>query len=185
MTRMLPRLAEWTRRKMPTRDEMAQSRFIPNSVLRSELWRFTRRSVPRGVALGMLVGILLPFAQIFFAALFSIPARANVPLAAATTFVTNPFTTPFIWAFSYKVGAALMRADSMILTGPIDSLFRVTDFWSFLQWLTAEGEILALGLLVVAVISAAVCYLAASFGWGIWIMRKHKARRQRGRPGPI
>ena len=44
MTRVLPRLAEWTRRKMPTRDEMAQSRFIPNSVLRSELWRFTRRS---------------------------------------------------------------------------------------------------------------------------------------------
>ena len=185
MTRMLPRVAEWARRQMPTRDQMEQNRFIPNNVLRSELWRFTRRSVPRGVALGMLVGILLPFAQIFFAALFSIPARANVPLAAAVTFITNPFTTPFIWAFSYKVGAELMRADSMILAGPIDSLFRVTDFWSFLQWLTAEGEILALGLLVVAVVSAAVSYLVTGFAWRVWIMRKHKARPQRGGLGPI
>ena len=137
MTRMLPRLAEWTRRRMPTRDEMERSRFIPNSVLRSELWRFTRRSVPRGVALGMLVGILLPFAQIFFAALFSIPARANVPLAAATTFVTNPFTTPFIWAFSYKEGAALMRADGRA-TAKRFAWPRILDGYEAL-WETAFG----------------------------------------------
>ncbi|MBC7521558.1 MAG: DUF2062 domain-containing protein, partial [Sandarakinorhabdus sp.] len=58
---------------MPTRDQMARSRWVPKSVLRTELWRFTRRSVPRGVALGLLVGILLPFAQIVFAAILSLP----------------------------------------------------------------------------------------------------------------
>ena len=31
--------------------------------------------------------------------------RANVPVAALTTFVTNPFTTPLIWVVAYEVGA--------------------------------------------------------------------------------
>jgi len=50
------RVAAWTRSKMPTREQMEANRFIrpyAHRVLRSELWRFTRRSVPRGVALGI------------------------------------------------------------------------------------------------------------------------------------
>ena len=100
MSSLLSRFSDWSSRNMPTREQMEQNRFIPKSVLRAELWRFTRRSVPRGVALGIIVGVLLPFAQIIFAAILSLPVRANVPLAALTTFITNPFTTPLIWAFS-------------------------------------------------------------------------------------
>ena len=39
------------------------------------LWRFTRRSVPRGVALGLFVGIfvVIPGLQIFGAALLATP----------------------------------------------------------------------------------------------------------------
>ncbi len=179
MNRLLARIADWSHRNMPTREQMERNRFVPNSVLRSDLWRFTRRSVPRGVALGMLVGILLPFAQIVFAALFSLPARANVPVAAATTFITNPFTTPLIWALSYNVGAAMMNFDSHVLAGPLETLARVTDFWTFLQWVTAEGKVLAFGLLVVAAISASVSYLLAGLTWRWWIVRKR--RRSLGR----
>lgn len=173
------RFAAWTHRNMPTREQMERNRFVPNSVLRSDLWRFTRRSVPRGVALGMLVGILLPFAQIVFAALFSLPARANVPVAALTTFITNPFTTPFIWALSYQVGASMLSFDSHVLSGPLETLAAVTDFWTFLQWLTAEGKVLAFGLLIVAVISASVSYLVASFGWRLWIGTKRRRTQRR------
>ena len=52
-----------------------------------ELWRFTRRSVPRGVALGLFSAFIIPVGQIFLAAFLAWPARANVPLAAAVTFV--------------------------------------------------------------------------------------------------
>src|SRR5688500_1853097 len=58
-------LADWLRKNMPTREQMERNRFIrpfAHRVMRAELWRFTRRSVPRGVALGMLVGIIIPFA---------------------------------------------------------------------------------------------------------------------------
>ena len=177
MSTPITRFAVWAKRAMPTRDQMARSRWIPARVLESQLWRFTRRSVPRGVALGLLVGILLPVAQIIFAAILSFPVRANVPVAALTTFVTNPFTTPFIWAASYQVGAWLMRIDAAVAGGPIDHLFQVTDFWSAIQWLTSEGKVLALGLVVVAVVSAAAGYLIASFGWRGWIVSRRRSAR--------
>ncbi|QGN56265.1 DUF2062 domain-containing protein [Novosphingobium sp. Gsoil 351] len=163
---------------MPTREQMGRSRWIPARVLESQLWRFTRRSVPRGVALGLLVGILLPVAQIIFAAILSFPTRANVPVAALTTFVTNPFTTPFIWAASYQVGAWLLRIDAAVAGGPIDHLFQITDLWSGIQWLTSEGKVLALGLVAVAVVAAAAGYLLTSLVWRWWII--HKRRRPYG-----
>ena len=180
---MVKKLTTWAQRNMPTREQMERSRLIrpfAHRVLASELWRFTRRSVPRGVALGMLVGIIVPFAQVLFAAFFSLSVRANVPVAALTTFVTNPFTTPFIWAASYKVGERLLYFDGMFHANPIDSLMRVTDGWQLIEWITAEGKVLALGLIVVAVLAAAVSYLAASLGWNAWVRTKRRRRQARG-----
>lgn len=176
---MIRKFASWAHRNMPTREQLEDSRVMrpfAHRVLRSELWRFTRRSVPRGVALGMLVGIIVPFAQILFAALLSLSVRANVPVAALTTFVTNPFTTPLIWAFSYKVGERLLYFDAMFHANPIDSLLQVTDAWQLLVWLTAEGKVLALGICVVAVVTASVSYLATGFVWNWWVRSKRRQR---------
>ena len=128
---MTNRFASWVSRNMPTREGLEQNRFIrpfAHRVLRSELWRFTRRSVPRGVALGMMVGILIPFAQIFFAALLSLSVRANVPVAALTTFVTNLFTTPLIWLLSYEVGSFILKVDASTMVAPVPTAMERTQF---------------------------------------------------------
>jgi uncharacterized protein (DUF2062 family) len=176
MTSPVTRFAAWTRRTMPTREQLERSRWIPDRVLERELWRFTRRSIPRGVALGLLVGILLPVAQIVFAAILSFSARANVPVASLTTFATNPVTTPAIWALSYYVGSTVLRVDAMVGASPIDRLMSVSDGWMLLHWLTAEGKVLALGLVIVAVMAASAGYLAAALGWRMWIGRKWRNR---------
>ena len=132
-------LADWFRKNMPTREQMEHNRFIrpfAGRVLRSELWRFTRRSVPRGVALGLLVGIIIPFAQILFAALLSVPLRANVPIAALTTFVTNPVTTPLLWIGAYWVGGWLLRVDAATVVAPVSRAIEQTELQQFLEWLT-------------------------------------------------
>ena len=59
----------WLQQQAPTRDSFERSRFLrpfAQRVFHPALWRFTRRSVPRGVALGLLVGIflLIPGVQI-------------------------------------------------------------------------------------------------------------------------
>ncbi|MFC4295698.1 DUF2062 domain-containing protein [Novosphingobium tardum] len=184
MSTILTRLSGWAQRSMPTREQMEESRWIrpfAGRVLRSELWRFTRRSVPRGVALGMLVGIIIPFAQILFAALLSLSVRANVPVAALTTFITNPFTTPFIWVIAYKVGAFILKVDAMTVIAPVNQAIEHSDFDQTLQWLTGATLVTAFGLVIVAVVAAAVSYLATSFSWRWWIAHKRRTRLARVR----
>ena len=96
-------------RHAPSRDQVMESRWLRpfgERVKRSDLWRFTRRSVPRGVFAGLFVGIFLmvPGLQIVGAALLSIPMRANIPIAAAMTFLSNPATTPFFLVAAIEVG---------------------------------------------------------------------------------
>ena len=177
---MKKRIFSWAQRNMPTRESMEDNRFIrpfAGRVLKSELWRFTRRSVPRGVALGLLVGIIVPFAQILFAALLSAPVRANVPLAALTTFVTNPFTTPLIWAAAYWVGSLLLRLDAATMVAPVNTAMERTDLQEALVWLTQTGIEIAFGLVVIAVVSASLSYLGAVWIWR-WMTARKWARRR-------
>jgi len=177
-------LADWFRRNMPTRESLEQNRLMrpfAHRVLRSELWRFTRRSVPRGVALGMLVGIIVPFAQILFAALLSVSVRANVPLAALTTFITNPITTPLIWVAAYWVGGALLRVDAATIVAPVNTAIEETDLQHFLEWLTGATMVTAFGLIVIAVIAAAISYVLSGWVWRGMVARKWARRRHRHR----
>ena len=55
-------LADLIRKHTPTREGMAQNKYlapIAHRFLSPELWRFTRRSVPRGVALGIFSGLVV------------------------------------------------------------------------------------------------------------------------------
>lgn len=180
----LARLQAWFRSAMPTQQALRDNRYtrpFAGRILRGELWRFTRHSVPRGVALGLLVGIIIPVAQTLFAALFALPVRANVPVAAATTFVTNPVTTPVIWVVAYKVGEFLLRVDAMTYGKPVNTAVHASALGEWMRWMTDQAGVLAFGLVVVAVISAALGYLLSAWGWRWWILRKRRrdlARRR-------
>jgi uncharacterized protein (DUF2062 family) len=182
------RFISWAQRNMPTREQMERNRFIrpfAHRVLRSELWRFTRRSVPRGVALGLLVGVIVPFAQILFAALLSVPVRANVPLAALATFVTNPFTTPLIWVAAYWVGGWLLRIDAATVVAPVNAAIEHTDLETFLAWLTHAGVVTAFGLIVIAVVSAGLSYVLSSLIWRGVVAEKWRRRGARRHRVPL
>lgn len=184
MSTVRTRFVNWTRRNMPTREQMERNRWIrpfAHRVLRSELWRFTRRSVPRGVALGMVVGIIVPFAQILFASLLSLTVRANVPVAALTTFITNPFTTPLLWVLAYKVGSWVLHVDAMTMVAPVSTAIEHTDLQNALQWLTGATLVTAFGLVLIAIVSSVLSYFVTSFAWRAWIARKRKARVMRAR----
>jgi uncharacterized protein len=185
----MSRVGQWIARNLPRREDMAKSRWIrpyADRVLRPELWRFTRRSVPRGVALGALVGIIIPFAQILFAALLALPIRANVPVAALTTFITNPLTTPLVWVIAYEIGSFILRVDAMTYGRPIGTAVASSDVGNMMQWLTGAASITAFGLIVLGVVVASLLYVVTSFGWR-WFLgdkwrRKKRLRDQRHEP---
>jgi len=181
MARMKGRFMAWWHSNMPTRESLEENRFVKpvaHRVLAPELWRFSRRSVPRGVALGLLVGIflLIPGLQIAGAALLALPFRANVPVAAAMTFLSNPATTPFILAMSYYIGSKMLgrTGDMSHIMGLIE---RHAGLGEWTRWLLSEtAPVLLLGLAIVSIVTALIGYLIAS-----WLWRGRLARRWRQR----
>ncbi len=173
----------WVRRNMPTRDSMEKNRLlrpVAHRVLAPELWRFTRRSVPRGVALGVVAGFLFPVAQIAIAAVFALPFRANVPVAALTTFITNPLTTPILWLIAYRIGTFLLRSETPLNTQPVAEAATGWLQWAFsaFHWLWEQGPAFGLGLCVLTGGCAVVGYAASALGWRLWIARKWRNRRR-------
>ncbi len=182
----MSRFNAWIRAQAPSRESFERSRFLrpfAQRVFHPALWRFTRRSVPRGVALGLLVGIflLIPGIQIAGAALLALPFRANIPLAAAMTFLSNPATTPFILVASIYVGnsALNMGADVTQFEALIE---RNAPLSAWAEWLiSSAAPAMLTGLFLIALLSAVVGYVIAAVSWRIWLSRKWKARAHRKR----
>ncbi|MCA0908956.1 DUF2062 domain-containing protein [Qipengyuania gaetbuli] len=169
-------LSDLIRKHMPTREEMASNRYlrpIAHRFLSPELWRFTRRSVPRGVALGLFAAFIVPLGQIFLAAFLALPARANVPLSALVTFVTNPFTLPFWLVVANRVGELTLNIDATLGAGAANTL--AEDSGVLARWLEVGG-VTAFGFVVLAVVSAALGYLIAGFGWRYIVAHKRRKR---------
>lgn len=162
---------------MPSRDELAGNRYlapIAHRFLSPELWRFTRRSVPRGVALGLFSAFIIPIGQIFLAAFVALPARANVPLAALTTFITNPFTLPFWLVVANQVGKFMLQIDAA--TAGVANEQVASGWWSTFSDFFELAGVTAFGFLVLALVSAAIGYLVAGGVWRILVARKRAKR---------
>ena len=178
-------LAHFFRRFMhrhaPSRDEVLESRWLRpfgERIRRSDLWRFTRRSVPRGVAVGLFIGIFLmiPGLQIIGAALASAPVRANIPIAAAMTFLSNPATTPFFLVAALQVGNRLgFRSDLAAFDALRTSGAGAAEWMSWL--LSSAAPALVCGLALIGAIFAFAGYWVSLVGWRWWIGRKWTQRR--------
>ena len=166
---------------MPTRESLESNRLlrpVAHRVLAPELWRFTRRSVPRGVALGIVTGILFPVAQIAFSAVLALPLRANIPVAAAMTFITNPFTTPPLWVAAYWIGKWVLHIDKAVPGQPINDAVAANAGW--LHWIVSEaGPATIVGLFVITIVGAVLGYVISALGWRLWIANKWRTRHRR------
>jgi uncharacterized protein (DUF2062 family) len=180
----MERIRKWVARNTPNREQLAQSRWLKpvgKRVLRSEYWRFTRRSVPRGAAAGLFVGVflLIPGVQIVGSALLSLPLRANIPVAAAMTFLTNPATTPFLLVGSMWVGSFLGFGTDI---AAFQALYaRGAGLTDWAAWaLSDAAPAVVSGLFLIAVVAGLIGYVAALGLWRLWVARKWRRRRLRG-----
>jgi hypothetical protein len=188
-TRDKATVMNWIRRNSPTREELLESRFIKpfaHRVAHSHLWRFTRTSVRRGTALGLFVGIffLIPGVQILGVALLALPFRANIPIGAAMTFLSNPVTTPLILAASVWLGSFLFGLHTNVSNLYIlyDEGASLVEWW---HWFTANAGTALLGglagLFVISVASAVIGYVLASVIWDNWIRLRWRRKVRRAR----
>ena len=180
---MADRANFWSRlfhKHAPSREEVLESRWLRpfgDRVKQSDLWRFTRRSVPRAVFAGLFVGIFLmvPGLQIVGAALMAIPMRANIPIAAAMTFLSNPATTPFFLVAAIDVGNRLGFQADLAAFERLRTSGASIGRW--MSWLLSDAApALVSGLFVIGLGAALLGFVVSNIGWRLWIGRKWRQR---------
>ncbi|WP_310466961.1 DUF2062 domain-containing protein [Sphingomonas sp.] len=182
MADLAVRLSRWFHRVAPSREEVLKSRWLKpfgKRIRRRGLWRFTRRSVPRGVAIGLFIGIVLmiPGLQIVGAALVSAPLRGNIPLAAAMTFLSNPATTPLFIVAAINVGNRLGYHADLAAFDALRTTNASVGRW--LSWLVSDAAPAMLtGLAVIGAVVAFAGYWVSLVGWRWWVARKWRHRRR-------
>lgn len=176
-------------RFLPTEDTLRAHkglRWLGPLLHRPWLWHLNRRTVAAGVGIGVFFGFLIPVLQIAFAAAFAVLLRANLPVAAASTLVSNPFTYAPIAVAAYRVGAALLGepasdaeaqsiGEEVEETG-IEEVIEPT-WW---QRFAGVGKQVMAGLAVFAVVGGVGAYFATHLIWRIAVWQR--LRRRRARP---
>jgi uncharacterized protein (DUF2062 family) len=173
----------WLRRHLPTRDTIDSYRLLrpfAAQLRRPDLWHLNHRSVPRGVALGLGIGILIPFMHVVIAALLAIPVRANVWLAGSLPLLVNPLTIPPLYYAAYRVGKWELRHEAL---GPDPAVAQhaSSELGQLLFWVHHASGPIALGILTLAASAALGGYVLSAVGWRLWIAHKWRLRRKRGR----
>jgi len=180
MVESSPKRFAWLTRHIPTRHSIHNYRllrpFAPH-LSQPALWRLTRRSVPRGVALGLFVGVIIPFMHTFIAAVLAIPLRANVAVAAAFTLLINPLTIPPMYYAAYRIGSWELHNDATLVNPATAARFS-GELSRALFWIHHASGPIAVGILTIAAAAALLGYFGARLLFKSWL--RSRVRRRRG-----
>ncbi len=140
------------------------------------LWGMQRRWVVPAFALGLFISFL-PFpGHTLAAALCALALRVNIPVAAVSTWASNPATLVPMLYFSYRLGAFLLGWET-----------RPVAFELSLDWMQHTfvhiWQPMLLGSLLLGSAAALLGFLFLDGVWRYSIARyKARKRRQRGVP---
>lgn len=138
-----------------------------------KLWHVSRRSVARGVAVGLFCAFVLPVGQVFLAALIALVTRSNLIVASVSTLVTNPLTMPAIFYMAWRTGRAMLGPTAELREALADEPVAA----SYLGGLSDASLYTACGLGVFAVVAAVLGYVAVHLAW--WASTRIKQQRRR------
>lgn len=182
----------WLHKKLPTPAEMQAKpslRWLGPLLRRPWLWQLSRRRVAMGAAIGVFFGFLIPVLQIAFSAVFAILLRANLPVAAVSTLVSNPFTYAPIFVLAYRTGSAILGEEvdeAQLAALEREAKDEQVEPRSWADRAAAIGKPFFLGLFIFAVVGGLATWLLVNLLWTLgvrWRRRQRNGqRRQRSPP---
>lgn len=140
-----------------------------------ELWQFHPNAMAKGAAAGLFVAFIPLPGQSVIAALLAYVMRANLPLAIALTWISNPFTfIPLNYAI-YKVGKWL-TGDTLTYQPLADFHWRETAILDIgvqvLHWFSAIGKPFLIGSFVLAIFSSLIGFVLVHACWHLVVISK-------------
>ncbi|MFW5331062.1 DUF2062 domain-containing protein [Hydrogenophaga sp. ZJX-1] len=161
-------------------------RWLGPTLHHPRLWHFSRKGIAMGLALGIFFGLLVPVAQMPLSAAAAVILRANLPMAVASTLVTNPVTFGPVYYGAYRVGKAVLGEPPLTEAQASALLERAVKTQQAEGWkdrldgalrrLATVGKPLVVGLAIVATLSGLAVYFIIS---AIWTLRVRWSRSRR------
>lgn len=175
---------KYFRKYLPTAESIRANRWLRwlgRHLDRPGIWHLNRRSVAGAVAIGLFSGLVPGPLQMLSAALLAVPLRKNLPVALFVTLYTNPLTIVPLYMLAYGIGRLLVGGDGGTIPAPytMDWSSPLASAAALFEWMVALGTPLAVGLLALALGSAALGYAVVDLGWRAWVAAQLRARRRR------
>jgi uncharacterized protein len=182
-------MRKFFKKYVPSHETIRQNRFVGlfgERLKHHNLWHLHRRSVAGGVAVGLFAG-LIPGSnpvQFFFAALFSVMFKVNLPVAVAITLYSNPFTIVPIYIAAYALGGFALgqSGDESLPPAELHLMDKNISEWvpALIDWISSLGKPLLIGLLLLGVLLSFIGYFAVRASWrfyAVYAWRKRAHRR--------
>lgn len=148
--------------------------FLGTALLAPKAWRFNRKNVARGLALGLFIGCTPLPGHMIIATCLALLWPANLPIAVLATWITNPITLAPISYVEYLLGTHLLGWPRM--TFSMDEHIQWKWQW-FAQTLAEIWEPVMLGSLVVGAILSVSAYWLVLLAWRISVTLKWRTRK--------
>jgi uncharacterized protein len=179
----------WLKKYLPSAEAINTNRALRvfgRTLTRPNLWHLNRHSVAKGVAIGLITGLIPGPFQILGAAACAIAFRANLAVAALTTFYTNPITFIPLYILAYKIGAFVTGTTA---PPPAIAEFKALGMVEMIKqaffWIYSLGDTLLIGLAIQSTLFAVIGYFSVQFGWRWLVLRKWRSRRQKHPATPV
>jgi uncharacterized protein (DUF2062 family) len=138
------------------------------------LWGIRRRTVVPAFSIGLLIAFLPTPGHTVIAILLALAFRVNIPVAALSTWVSNPLTMGPMYYFAYRLGRRLLHT-------PLQEFqFEMSWNWVTHTFVTIWQPML-LGCIILGIAAAAVGYITLDLLWRSSIADyKNRKRLKRG-----
>lgn len=168
-------LKNYIKKFLPHHDTIRQNKSLAifgTLLYNPNLWVLNRRSAAGAFAIGLFCAFIPLPSQMIIAAGIALFCSVNLPLSIALVWITNPITMPFIYFFTYKLGALLLDRPYVHLE------FEAT--WDFLsEQLSTIGLPFLLGSFVCGIFFAGLGFIGVHFFWRYSVAKSWQQRKAR------
>lgn len=152
--------------------EIKGLQFLGDHLHSPNLWHLNRRSVANAFACGLFAMYTPPLPwQMIIAGVLAVIFSANLPIAVALVWITNPLTWIPMYYFAYRVGALVTGRDSFNFSA-FSQLFSLETAWEL-------GAPFLLGCFILMVLGAILGYFSIHAFWRWHVRRAWEERKLR------
>ncbi len=153
-------------KKKQDRQDGKIHQFIKKYNLPKEYLYINRKSISRGILIGLFWGFIpMPF-QMLGVLSITLILRFNVPIAIAMVWLSNPFTMPFMYYMEYLTGNFILGKDG------VESI-ELTMRWFSNHWDDIVVP-LYIGASFYSIVVSSIIYVIINYLWAHSVVKERK-----------